>query len=75
MANSLKGKKINNSAMEVIMRDVLHGMAEFTRDNSCGSQLGNLEIIAVESPRRHLPTSARILPFPLAGTTSTKKQP
>ena len=73
MPNSMKGKKINNNALEVIMRDVLHGMAEFTRDNSCGSQLGSLEIVAVENPENRPQATARILSFPLAGKTSAKK--
>ena len=73
MANSMKGKKINKNALEGIMRDVLHGMADFTRDNSSGSQLGSLEIVAVELPQNCLQETARILPFPLAGKTSSKK--
>ena len=73
MSNSMKGKKINNNALEVIMRDVLHGMVEFTQDNSCESELGSLEIVAVESPQNQLQATARILPFPLVGKTSVKK--
>ena len=65
MSNSMKGKKINNNALEVIMRDVLYGMSDFTRDASCGSQMGELEITAVENPDRPQPTTARILPFPV----------
>jgi hypothetical protein len=64
MGNSMKGKKINNNALEVIMRDVLYGMSDFTRDTSCGSQMGKLEITAVENPDRQQLTTARILPFP-----------
>jgi len=64
MGNSMKGKKINNNALEVIMRDVLYGMSDFTRDASRGSQMGKLEITAVENPDRPQPTTARILPFP-----------
>ena len=72
MGNSMKGKKINNNALEVIMRDVLHGMSDFTRDASCGSQLGNLEITAVENPDRPQLATARILPFPGTKKTSAK---
>ena len=64
MGNSMKGKRIKNNALEVIMRDVLHGMSDFTRDASCGSQMGKLEITAVENPDRQQPATARILPFP-----------
>ncbi len=64
MGNSMKGKKINNNALEVIMRDVLYGMSDFTRDASSGCQMGKLEITAVENPDRQQLTTARILPFP-----------
>jgi len=40
-------------------------MSDFTRDASCGSQMGELEITAVENPDRPQPTTARILPFPV----------
>ena len=73
MGNSMKGKKINTNALEVIMRDVLHGMVDFTQDSSCGSQPGSLEIVSVESAESPLQTTASILPFPLAGKTSVKK--
>ena len=72
MNNPMKGKEINNIALEVIMRDVLYGMADFTRDSSCGSQLGSLDIVAVESPDEQQAT-AMILPFPEARKTSVKK--
>ena len=71
MSKSLKTKKINSDTLELIMRDVLHGMADFTEDSSCGSQLVYLEIIAVESPDNQKPATASILPFP--GKTSAKK--
>ena len=72
MNNPMKGKEINNIALEVIMRDVLDGMADFIQDSSCGSQLGSLEIVAVESPDGQ-PSTAMILPFPAARKTSVKK--
>jgi hypothetical protein len=72
MGNSLKGKKINNNALEVIMRDVLYGMSDFTQDTSCGSQLGDLEITAVENQDIQQPATARILPFPGPGKGSAK---
>ena len=64
MNNPMKGKEINNNALEVIMRDVLYGMSDFTHDASRGSQMGKLEITAVENPDRPQPATARILPFP-----------
>jgi len=69
----MKGKEINNIALEVIMRDVLEGMADFIHDSSCGSQPGSLEIIAVESPDSPQQATAMILPFPAAGKCSVKK--
>ena len=72
MGNSMKGNKINNNALEVIMRDVLYGMSDFTRDASSGSQMGTLEITAVEHPVRQQLTTARILPFPGAKKSSAK---
>ena len=73
MGKSMKGKKINTNALEVIMRDVLHGMSDFTLDSSSGSQLGSLEIVAVECPESPQQASASILPFPVTGKTSAKK--
>ena len=73
MNNPMKGKEINNIALEVIMRDVLDGMADFIQDSSCGSQLGSLEIVAVESPDGQQQATAMILPFPAARKTSVKK--
>ena len=64
MSKSVKVRKINNNALELIMRDVLHGIADYTEDASCGSQLDNLEIIAVENPGGQQQATARILPFP-----------
>ena len=64
MGNSMKGKKINNNALELIMRDVLHGMSDYTVDASSGCQLGKLEITAVENEVCRQRTTARILPFP-----------
>ena len=72
MGNSLKGKKINNDALEVIMRDVLYGMSDFTRDTSCGCQMGDVEITAVENPDIQQPATAQILPFPGPRKGSTK---
>jgi hypothetical protein len=73
MGKSMKGKKINNNVLEVIMRDVLYGMSDFTRDASRGSQLGDLEITAVENEGRRHRTTARILPFSDASKTPAKK--
>ena len=73
MGKSMKGKKINTNALEVIMRDVLHGMADFTLDSSSGSQLGSLEIVAVESPESPPRASASILPFPVSEKKYAKK--
>ncbi len=73
MGKSMKEKKINNNALEVIMRDVLYGISDFTRDASRGSQLGDLEITAVENEARRNRTTASILPFSGARKTPAKK--
>ena len=72
MGNSMKDRKINNNALEVIMRDVLYGMSDFTEDANCGSQLCSLEITAVESEGKKPRATARVLAFPGAKRTSVK---
>jgi hypothetical protein len=72
MNNPMKGKKINNTALEIIMRDVLKGMADFTRESSGGNRQGSLEIVAVESPNREQP-GATILPFRAKSKSAGKK--
>jgi len=65
--NKLNSKRINGAALEMIMRDVLDGMFDFTRRTCCGCESGNLEIIAVEkADNSSLPKQpAMVIPFPV----------
>ena len=62
MDNRLKDKRIKGDALEMIMRDVLDGMVEFTRETCVGSKTTGMEILAVEKPARRY---AAVIPFPL----------
>ena len=66
MANKLNSKRINGAALEMIMRDVLDGMFDFTRQACCGSETGKMEILAVEkSSNTSQPEQpASVIPFP-----------
>jgi len=66
MDNRLKDKRIMGNALEMIMRDVLDGMVGFTRETCIGSKMADMEILAVEKPRRR---HAAVIPFPLIGDT------
>ncbi len=48
MQNKPDSKRINGAALEMIMRDVLDGMFDFTRQACCGSKTAKMEILAVE---------------------------
>jgi hypothetical protein len=60
-------KRINGAALEMIMRDVLNGMFDFTHQTCRGSETAKMEILAVEkavntsTPEQQ----ATILPFPV----------
>jgi hypothetical protein len=64
--NKLNSKRINGSALEMIMRDVLDGMFDFTHQTCCGSETGKMEIIAVEKAVNSTPErpQATVIPFP-----------
>lgn len=63
MGNIMKSKRINGEALEMIMRDVLQGMCDFTQTACQGAQAANMEIIAVEKDSQTPPHTASILPF------------
>ena len=65
--NKLNSKRINGAALEMIMRDVLHGMQGFTAEVCSGSEAGRMEILAVEEAENSVPENATIIPFPGAG--------
>jgi hypothetical protein len=67
----LKNKRINGDALEMIMRDVMHGMLDFTHEACCGSETAKMEILAVEEAENSATQSAAIIPFP--GTYKSKR--
>jgi hypothetical protein len=64
MPKRLTNKRINGSALEQIMRDVLDGMQDVTRRAGTRGYAGKLEILGIDKgpavPRRQ----AAIIPFP-----------
>ena len=70
MHNKLNSKRINGAALEMIMRDVLDGMFDFTHQACRGSAIGKMEIIGVEkavnsgAPKE----AATVIPFPSRST-------
>jgi len=64
--DKLNNKRINGVALEMIMRDVLHGMHDFTTDVCSNSETGRMDILAVEEAVNSVLEKARVIPFPLA---------
>jgi hypothetical protein len=64
MHNNLKDKRINGVALELIMRDVLQGMMQFTEQSCAGSSAANLEIQSIEAADNKQPLSSNnVIPF------------
>jgi len=57
-------KRINGTALEMIMRDVLHGIHGFTNEVCRGSEASSMEILAIEKPANTDQTEAVVIPFP-----------
>ena len=70
MHNKLNSKRINGAALEMIMRDVLDGMFDFTHQVCRGSETAKMEIIAVEKPVNSSDTAppANVIQFPAKST-------
>ena len=66
MHNKLNSKRINGDALEMIMRDVLDGMFDFTHQACRGSETARMEIIAVEKAvnSSDAKSSANVIQFP-----------
>ena len=62
--DELNSKRINGAALEMIMRDVLHGMQGFTTEVCSGSETGRMEILAVEEAENTVQEKATVIPFP-----------
>jgi len=60
----LKNKRINGSALEMIMRDVMQGMQGFTHETCSGCETAKMEILAVEEADNTGIDTAQIIPFP-----------
>lgn len=65
MQNKLNSKRIDGAALELIMRDVLDGIFDFTSQACSGSETATMEIVAVEAPdEADSPArSAAVIPF------------
>ena len=61
----MKNKRINGRALEVIMRDVLEGMQDYTVDSCASCASGKLQILSLEKPDCRQSPLANIIPFPL----------
>jgi hypothetical protein len=68
--NKLSSKRINGAALEMIMRDVLDGMFDFTNQACRGSETAKMEIIAVEKPVNSSGPAdpANVIQFPVKST-------
>jgi hypothetical protein len=64
MQNRQRDRRINGTALETIMQDVLRGMQDFTRETCCGSNAASLEILGIEDAGRSAVRTAEVLPFP-----------
>lgn len=64
MQNRQRDRRINGTALEMIMQDVLRGMQDFTHETCCGCNADSLEIIGVEDAGNASIRQAKILPFP-----------
>jgi hypothetical protein len=64
--NRLNSKRINGAALEMIMRDVLDGMFDFTHQACRGSETAGMEILAVEKAVNNSDPkpSATVIQFP-----------
>jgi len=60
----LRNKRINGTALEMIMRDVMQGMLGFTHETCRGSETAKMEILAVEEADNTAQDSATVIPFP-----------
>ena len=60
----MNSKRINGNALEMIMRDVLHGMLGFTHETCRGSETATMEILAVEEAENTAQCTATVIPFP-----------
>jgi hypothetical protein len=60
----MNDKRINGCALELIMRDVLDGMRDFTHAASTGSQTDAMDILGIDRAVNTPESKACIIPFP-----------
>lgn len=60
----MRNKRINGTALEMIMRDVMQGMLGFTHETCSGSETAKMDILAVEEADNTTQDSATVIPFP-----------
>ncbi|HSG10192.1 MAG: hypothetical protein OEY45_05605 [Gammaproteobacteria bacterium] len=58
------GKRIDGSALESIMHDVLQGMQDFTSETCISGNAASMEILAVERAEQPAANSAKVIRFP-----------
>jgi hypothetical protein len=66
----LKNRRINGNALEMIMRDVMHGMLCFTNESCRDSEPAKMDILAVEEAENTVTQTATVIPFPGKSRTS-----
>lgn len=64
MSKRLTNRRINGSALERIMRDVLDGMQDVTRRAGARGYAGKLEILGIDKGPAVSGRQAAIIPFP-----------
>lgn len=66
MQNKSNSRRINGTALEMIMRDVLDGMFDFTNQTCCGCETTKMEILSVEKPGNSTPSGQpeNVIQFP-----------
>jgi len=70
MSRKLLNRRINGSALEQIMRDVLDGMQDVTHHAGAHSHTDGLEILGIEKDSAEAGQAAIIIPFPVKGRDS-----
>jgi DNA-binding protein Fis len=68
----MKDKRINGCALELIMRDVLDGICEFTHETCSASQTDAMDILGIHRATKAQRPTACIIPFPLVPQASRK---
>jgi hypothetical protein len=68
--NAMKNRRFGEDALELIMRDVLEGLQDFTRQASLASKRDGIEILGIENGHPKEKPAGRILYFPRRNPTN-----